>query len=144
LQKQGLENEIAKERARNQQLSAELERLHQDQAPAPPAFLSFLLTPAPTRNQSGPPPPVIPRVQRATQLLMELGGGNFPGYQIKLQTVEGREILSKPADKTNDRAFAVVTLPAGTLAKGDYVLILSGQTARGELEEVDRYFFRVQ
>jgi len=144
LQKQGLENEVAKERARYQQLKAELDRLRQDRQPAPPAFFSFLLTPAPARNQTGPPPPAIPLVKGGMQLLMESGGSHYPSYQIKLQTVEGREVLSKPANRTKDRTFAAVTLPAGTLAKGDYILILSGRTARGELEEVDRYFFRVQ
>lgn len=144
LQTQGLAGEIARERERGRQLGAELERLTQNRQSASPAFLSFLLTPAPTRDKNGPPPPVIPLVKSGMQLLMALDAGDFPGYQIKLQTVEGREILSKPANRTKDRAFAAVTLPAGTLVKGDYILILSGRIAGGELEEVDRYFFRVQ
>jgi hypothetical protein len=32
---------------------------------------------------------------------------------------------------------------AGELGKGDYLLILFGQTANGKSEEIDRYFFQV-
>jgi hypothetical protein len=42
-----------------------------------------------------------------------------------------------------DRAFATQPVKAGELAKGDYILILFGQTSDGKIEEIDRYFFRV-
>jgi anti-sigma factor RsiW len=142
-QKQALETEIAEERARGRELNAELDRLRQAQPATPAAILSFLLTPL-TRDKTGPPPPVIPRIKRGVQLLVEVGGSEYTRYQMKLQTVEGRAVLSQPAGKTPDRAFAAATLPAGALARGDYVLILFGQSSAGEWEEVDRYFFRVQ
>ena len=75
-------------------------------------------------------------VQQAGDLLDASGGAVQPTAH-----------LSKPAIKTRigkDRAFATITLPAGTLAKGDYILVLSGRNARGEQEEIDQYFFRVQ
>jgi len=147
LQKQELEKEIAGERQRSEQLKAEIEQLRQRQQPTAPAFFSFLLTPAPMRGPNAPPPPTIPLGVGNARLLMELDGGDYTSYQIRLQTVEGREILRSQSGRVNlgkDRTFAELTVPAGKLATGDYILILSGRTARGELEEVDQYFFRVQ
>ena len=141
-QKQSLETAISQERQRSQQLNAELERLRQVEQAAPPVLLSFLLTPA-TRDQNSAPPPVIPRVKGGLQLLIELGGSKYAGYQIKLQTVEGRALFSPPARATKDRAFVAVTLPAARLVRGDYVVILSGRKANGGTAEIDRYFFRV-
>ena len=142
-QKQSLETAISQERQRSQQLNAELERLRQVEQAAPPVLLSFLLTPA-TRDQNSAPPPVIPRVKGGLQLLIELGGSKYAGYQIKLQTVEGRALFSPPARATKDRVFVAVTLPAARLVRGDYVVILSGRQANGSTAEIDRYFFRVQ
>jgi hypothetical protein len=147
LRKRELEKEIADERQRSVQLKTELEQLRRERQSTQSAFLSFLLTPAPTRDKNGPPPATIPLVKSGTRLLMELDGSDYSGYQIRLQTVDGREILNKSANKTRlgkDRAFATITLPAGTLTKGDYILVLLGRTARGEQEEIDQYFFRVQ
>jgi hypothetical protein len=67
-------------------------------------------------------------------------------YQVIVQTVEGREILRRRTGKVRfgkDPAFATLPLKAGELSKGDYILILFGQTPDGKSEEVDRYFFRV-
>ncbi|MGH9767287.1 MAG: hypothetical protein ACREAB_07615 [Blastocatellia bacterium] len=147
LHKQELEKEIAGERQRSERLDAELERLRRSQQPTAPAFLSFLLTPAPMRDPNAPPPPTIPLDVGRARLLMQLDGGDYTSYQIRLQTVEGREILRSQSGMVSlgkDQTFAELTVPSGKLAKGDYILILSGQTARGTLEEVDQYFFRVQ
>jgi hypothetical protein len=77
---------------------------------------------------------------------MELDHNDYANYQVILQTVEGREILRSRIGKVRfgkDRAFATLPVKAGELTKGDYILILLGQTADGKIEEVDRYFFRV-
>jgi len=148
---QALEKESDSQRQQNEQLNAELERLRHRQQPQQaaeaPAFLSFLLTPAPLRGQNAPPPPQIPLVASPVRLLMELNAGNYPSYQLRLQTVEGREILMRQSSNvafTKDRAFAAMTVPAGKLVKGDYILVLSGRTAKGAVEEIDQYFFRVR
>jgi hypothetical protein len=56
-----------------------------------------------------------------------------------------REIFRRRIDKVrfgNDRVFTTPPVKAGELTKGDYILILFGQTADGGSEEIDRYFFR--
>src|SRR5215510_4350923 len=143
---QEFEKQIADVSRRNEQLKAELEQLRQQRQSAAPIVLSFLLTPAPVRGEKDPPQSTIPLLTGKADLLMELDHNDYANYQIILQTVEGREILRSRTSKVRfgkDRAFATLPIKAGELSKGDYILILFGQTADGKIEEVDRYFFRV-
>jgi hypothetical protein len=143
---QEFEKEIADVSRRNEQLKAELEQLRQRRQAAAPAVLSFLLTPAPVRSEKAPPQTTIPLLTGKAQLLMELDGADYANYQVILQTVEGREIFRRRAGKVSfgkDRAFAALSVKAGELNLGDYILILFCQASDGRSEEIDRYFFRV-
>jgi hypothetical protein len=77
---------------------------------------------------------------------MELYNNPYASYQVIIQTAECREILRRRTGKFRfgkDRTFATLPVNSGDLTKGDYILILFGQTADGRNEEIDRYFFRV-
>ena len=143
---QELEREIVDERQRREGLNARLEQLRRQQRSTPLAVLSFLLTPAITRKDTALPPPTIPRSAGKVRLLIELDDNDYANYQIRLQTVEGQEILRRHTSKvrfSKDRVFVALEVPPGKLTKGDYILILSGQTADRNSEEIDRYFFQV-
>ena len=143
---QEFEKQIADVSRRNEQLKVELEQLRLRRQSAAPTIFSFLLAPAPVRGEKAPPQSTIPLLTGKAHLLMELDHNDYANYQIILQTVEGREILRSRTGKVRfgkDRAFATLPVKAGELAKGDYILILFGQTADGKIEEIDRYFFRV-
>jgi hypothetical protein len=143
---QEIEKEIADARRRNEQLRAELEQLSRRRQAATPAVLSFLLTPAPVRSEKGLPQATIPPLAGKARFLMELDDNSYANYQVILQTVEGREIFRRRTGKVRlgkDRQFATLPVRTGELTKGDYILILFGQTADGRSEEVDRYFIRV-
>jgi len=144
---QELEREIAVERQRREELKAELERLRRQPPSSSSAVLSFLLTPAaPVRSEKAPPQSMIPLFVGKACLLMELNGEDYANYQVILQTVEGREILQRRTGKVmfgKARAFVTLPVKAGELTRGDYILILFGQTTDGRSEEIDRYFFRV-
>ncbi len=143
---QETEKENTQQRQENERLNAELEQFRgKRQEPEPSAVLSFLLTPGLTRGQNAAPLQ-IPLVRGPLRLLMAVNGSPYPSYRFRLQTVEGREIFSQSSGvgSAKDRAFATMTVPAGKLVKGDYVLILSGRSAAGAIEEIDRYFFQVK
>jgi hypothetical protein len=143
---QEFEKQIADVSRRNEQLKAELEQLRQRRQAAAPTILSFLLTPAPVRGEKAIPQSTITLLTGKASLLMELDHNDYANYQVILQTVEGREILRSRIDKVRfgkDRAFATLPVKAGELTRGDYILILLGQTADGKIDEIDRYFFRV-
>jgi hypothetical protein len=143
---QKLEREIANERQRQEESKAALEQLRRQQSSLPPPVFSFLLTPAPVRGEKAPPSLTLPLLTGSVRLLMGLKGDGYASYQVRCQTVEGREILRRRAGKVRlgkDREFAALTIRAERLTKGDYILILFGQTADGRDEEIDRFFFRV-
>jgi hypothetical protein len=143
---QELEREIANERQRHEESKAALEQLRLQQKSLSPAVLSVLLPPAPIRGEKAPPSLTLPHLTGRVRLLMELNSYDYSSYQVRFQTVDGREILRRRASKVKldkDREFAALTIQAGRLTKGDYILILFGQTADGRSEEIDRYFFRV-
>jgi hypothetical protein len=143
---QELEKEIVEVSQRNEKLKGELEQLRQQRQAAPSTVLSFLLAPAPMRGEKALPMLTIPFLSGKARLLMELDGADYANHQTILQTVEGREILRRRTGKIKfgkDRAFVTLEVKAGELTKGDYILILFGQTTDGGSEEIDRYFFRV-
>ena len=143
---QGLEREIANERQRYEGSKAALEQLRIQRSSFSSAVLSFLLTPATVRGEKTQPSLTLPLLTGKVRFLMELNGYGYAGYQVRLQMVEGQEILRSRAGKVGlgkDHEFAALTIQAGKLTKGDYILILSGQTADGRDEEIDRYFLRV-
>jgi hypothetical protein len=143
---QEFEKQIADVSRRNEQMKAELEQLSQRRQAAAPTILSFLLAPAPERSEKAIPQSTIPLLNGKAHLLMDLDHNDYADYQVILQTVEGREILKRRTGKVRfgkDRAFATLPVKAGELTKGDYILILFGQTADGKIEEIDRYPFRV-
>jgi hypothetical protein len=143
---QELEKEIANERQRHEESKAALEQLRLQQSSLSPTVLSFLLTPAPVRSEKAPPSLTLPRLNGRVRFLMKLNGDGYAGYQIRFQTVDAQEIFRRPASKVRlgkDREFAALTIHARRLTKGDYILILFGQTTDGRSEEIDRYFFRM-
>jgi hypothetical protein len=143
---QEFEKEIADVSRRNEQLKLELERLRRRRPAVAPTVLSFLLEPAPVRGENTLSQPTFPLLTGNARFLMELNDHDHTNYQVILQTLEGREILRRRTGKVTfgaDRAFTTLPVKAGELSKGNYILILFGQTADGKSEEIDRYFFRM-
>ncbi|MCI0392465.1 MAG: hypothetical protein MOB07_27350 [Acidobacteria bacterium] len=147
---QGLEKEIAGQRQHSEQLNAEIERLREGQRrqeqSAQSTFFTFILTPGLVRGSEAQQL-AIPRGASQVQLWMKLEGNDYRSYQVKLRAIEGREILQQQSLRVvtgKDESFLSLTVPAGKLATGDYILTLSGRTAAGNLEEIDRYIFRVR
>ena len=71
---------------------------------------------------------------------MKLDGADYANYQLILQTVDGREILRRRTGKVRfgkDPAFVRLPVKAGELTRGDYILILFGQTADGRSKEIE-------
>ena len=143
---QEIEKAIADMSQRNEQLKAELEQLRRRGQSTLSTVLSYLLAPASVRSGKAPPQTTIPLSAGKARLLMDLYNNHYASYQVIIQTVEGREILRRRTGKFRfgkDRAFATLRVSAKDLTKGDYILILFGQTSDGGSEEIDRYFFRV-
>ncbi|HWQ31927.1 MAG TPA: hypothetical protein VNQ79_03510 [Blastocatellia bacterium] len=151
---QELEQQINGQRQQNAQAEAELSRLREElrqaQAQRPvlpessqPALLSFLLIPGSVRAGGEVRQLTIPASARQVRLQVKSESREYQSYQVRLRAVDGGDILSQSALKANAKSFVIVNVPAARLAAGDYILTLSGLTATGESEEINRYFFRV-
>jgi hypothetical protein len=150
---QELEKQITGQRQQNEQANSELARLREElrqaQAQRPdtqssqPALLSFLLIPGGIRAGGEMQQIKIPSGIRQAQLRVKVEANDYRSFQARLRPVDGDEILSRVALRANAQSFVTVTVPASRLASGDYILTLSGVTASGETEEINRYSFRV-
>lgn len=146
-QNRSLETEIAEGRRRSEQLKSELERLGERSGSDPEGVISYQLKPSGMRNEEAPEPLTIPLFKGRVNFRMQLEGKEHPSYQIKLQTVEGREIRLTNKDKSVSvigDSLAGVTIPAGKLAPGEYVIILYGQRAGRGSDEIERFVFRTK
>jgi len=167
-QEQQLAREAAEERTRREQLTEQLEserrtraRLEQEMAKQQaqaardrdnqlfPSFLSFTLAPGLVRDGDGPKRLLIPANAGSLRLQLDLmRPGDYRGYRTALrrETPDGPEVWSQDVPRAGSAASSrtvVANLPAKLLPPGVYVLVLSGRTGGGEVEEIDEYYFTV-
>jgi hypothetical protein len=110
------------------------------------AMMAFALVPGQVRGVQGMQKVALPAGTDWVQLQLDLGTGEYKRYQAVLQRVEGGEIWSQNTPKVKvgkDSEMVVLTLPAGLLPRGYYILRLSGMGAGGDFEDVARYSFSV-
>jgi hypothetical protein len=159
-QEQELQRQVAQLRERNDQLSSALQRQQNQQAALEqelaslrtstgqspsPSMVAFALTPGQVRDLGEMKKVAIPAGANWVQLQLDLGTDDYKRYQAVLQKAEGEEIWSQSTPKLQikgENEVVVLTLPAGLLPHGDYILKLSGITASGNLEDVGKYYFR--
>ncbi len=146
------QRQLADERARNQRLTAELERARDQiarlesappQSPSPLSTLTFALTPYVSKSAGGRNRLVItPGVRRLRlQLNFEITD-SYRSLRAKLQTVEGRQIALWRA-KSVGSGRAIVILPTRLFSTGDYILTLEGVASAKTVEDLADYQFTV-
>ena len=153
-----LQQQVADERRRSEQLSAELDRLRAEQnskpSPSPPvntapAFVSLILTAGGIRGADTGPPAVlvIPAGTEQVRLQLNLKENGYPSYRASLQRAGGQEIFARqhltPKTTKSGASFTLI-IPAQRFATGDYILTLRGISQSGEVEDVSKSLFRVE
>jgi hypothetical protein len=71
----------------------------------------------------------------------------YRSYRAVLGTPEGNQVLSRSALKlrsTSSGKAVILRLPAEIFSRTDYIITLSGTTARSEVETVGEYYFKVK
>lgn len=103
------------------------------------------LTPGLTRSSGEPARIQLPPDADALRLRLELPAAEHESYRAALLTAEREEVWAADAPRpaAGGAATIDVDIPARVVAPGDYQVKLSGRSAAGELESVDRYTFRV-
>ncbi len=139
--RESLEQNVAFLRARQERTSAGV-----PEAASPASTqASFVLAPGLLRGMGDMERVILPAGASLIQLQLDLGVDDYESYRVTLHEAEGDEIASQSklkAETINDRIVVVLTLPAKVLSHADYYLRLSGQTANGDFELVERYYFR--
>jgi hypothetical protein len=150
---QELAEQISAAHNQNEEMRAELDRLHGEQnggaqtAPRPiRGLLSFILSPRLIRGGNDPQSLAIPRTKGVVRLLMRVEQGDSRIFQAAVREVGGRQIWMrstlKPRPESTDYAVTA-EIPTEILITGDYILKLSVLDSAGEPEEVNSYFFRI-
>jgi hypothetical protein len=127
-------------------LAADFDRLRKEQTnpssiQPPLRIFSFALSPIGVRG-SAREPLVVPPEADQVQLQLLLASGDRQGLQAVIKTAEGNPVWKKSQLKLRG-GQVIVTVPAKKLPFDDYTLTLSALNQAGELEEINRYSFRV-
>lgn len=159
-----LQEQLALERLRNEQLSAELQRLQEENAgggrhveepqgklplPTPTpraeqsAVFAFTLTPGLIRESGEWKKFSLQPGVREVRIRLDLPEGGYRSYWVAVKTVDGREVLEKQGLRDVGGKFVQINIPARLLSVDDYEVLLSGTPPSGEAEEIGRYYFRV-
>ena len=160
-----LQQQLASERLRNEQLVAELRQareaqngetppldVSQEKRPTPtPAprggsqtFVAFTLTPGLVRESGGGWKKFsLQSGVREARISLDLPEGGYKSYRVAVQTVDGREVLQRQGLRDVGGKFVQLNIPTKLLSPDDYQILLSGATPSGESEEIGRYYFRV-
>jgi len=116
----------------------------EDQATRP-AFATITLVPGSLRDGAAGANLLIPRGSTHLRLRLQLEEDNYRSYNAVLSTPEGRRVWAGAArkDREKNAQFVTFTLPAASLARGDYIIELTGTTAGARPEAAAQYSFRV-
>lgn len=143
-----IEHEIAAEREQSRKLKSELDRALETLAQRPslpaPSILSFLLRPMLTPRGEGETQRQIP-ISRKTDLVrlqMKIEKGDSRRFQATVRQVGGPQVWNQRSLKSRSGVITV-NIPADKLPVEDYILTLSATTPAGEMEEINRYAFRI-
>lgn len=162
---QALEQQLAVERRRSEELAAQLDREKQQRAQTDeslrrlsesvnrpdetprPIIASLMLLPGISRGASTQPKLVLP--PNATVAQIQIGidpEEDYKNFGVELRTISGRSVWTRDnltARNTRGGRAVRLALPAGALSSGEYELRLKGVTATGGTEDVGFYYFAV-
>lgn len=165
-----LQEQLASERLRREQLSAELRRQQelladesrklreareaqgaQQTANArtqPPrqgvaAFVALALTPGVVRDSGELKKVSLSPDTREVRVRLDLAAGGYSSYRAALHKADSREVWAARGLRATGSKYVQVNIPARLLEPDDYRILLSGVSPSGEVEELDSYYFRV-
>lgn len=128
----------------------EIARLKQangsDQTAADASVVTMMLVAELGRGGGEPQRVNLSKGNERLRLKLGVDGESYKRYRAEVRTAEGAEILrsDKLKAKVSRREQIVeVELAAKRLAKGDYIVVLSGATGDGDYEKISTYHFRV-
>ena len=114
--------------------------------PPQPTIATIVLMPGLVRGEEGKRTEIIiPPRAKQIRLQLNLEEDLYSRYRAVLQNPDGTEVweIRLPQMKKKNGKSVTLLVPAKVLSKGDYRLILKGETDEGELETAGEYPFSV-
>jgi hypothetical protein len=98
-----------------------------------------------TRGDDGATPVEVPAGASSVDFQLILMGSRFSTYRASLFKGD-REISSwNKVKAVNGKSgnYVLVSAPVKSISNGSYYILLNGVTANGDLQEINRYYFRI-
>ncbi len=111
-----------------------------------PVVATFILIPGLVRGEDGKRTEVtIPPRANQIRLQLNLEEDLYPRYRAVLQNPDGTEVweIRLPQMKKKNGKSVTLLVPTKVLSKGDYNMVLKGETKEGEIENVSEYPFSI-
>lgn len=148
---QVLSQKLATAQQESQRLESEIVSLLAEQnvnaqPPQQPTIFSLLLSPLLVRSDGAPQTVIPPPQTDLIRLQMAVDRDKAGRFQVSISTVEGRRVWEqqiRPGDGLSKNSIISAVIPGGKLPVGDYILTLSEINSTDEVQELNRYFFRV-
>ena len=137
------------QRSRSQQLIDELQRELEESAarPSQPAIVSLALWPGVSRSGSARPKLTLPQAARRVRIQIGVDPEDeYQSFRAELRAPGGQSIWTEDGlSARRVRAGRAVTLnlPASVFKAGEYELVLKGVTEKGTTEEIGYHYFDV-
>jgi hypothetical protein len=162
-EQQALQQQVADEQARREDLSAQLqrEREHSQQLagelqremegsttqPSQPAVVALALWPGISRSGSDRPKLVLPQAARRVRIQIGVEPEDeYRSFRAELRAPGGQPIWTQDslsARRVRAGRAIILSLPASILKAGEYELALKGVTGEGATEDVSYHYFDV-
>ena len=110
-----------------------------------PVFATVTLVSGSLRDGTAGANLFITREATHVRVRLQLEEDSYRSYEAVVSTPEGRKVWTGSArkDREKNAQFLTLTLPAGSLTRGDYIIELSGTTAGARPQAAAQYSFRV-
>ena len=110
-----------------------------------PVFATVALVPGSLRDGTAGANLFITREATHVRVRLQLEEDSSRSYEAVVSTPEGRKVWAGSArkDREKNAQFLTLTLPAGALSRGDYIIELNGTTAGARPQAAAQYSFRV-
>ncbi|HKO35249.1 MAG TPA: hypothetical protein VJV21_02140 [Pyrinomonadaceae bacterium] len=110
-----------------------------------PMFSTVTLVPGSLRGGTAGANLFITREATHVRVRLQLEEDSYRSYEAVVSTPEGRKVWAGSArkDREKNAQFLTLTLPAGALSRGDYIIELTATTAGARSQAAAQYSFRV-
>lgn len=136
-----LEADLRNERDRREEDRQLIEQLQHEARKLPTSIASIFLMPGGLRGPGGGRQLTLSPGTKTVQLKLSIEPPDYSSYSVSVESDSG-VVFSQDRLKAQ-RHRLVVSIPAGRISQGDYLVTVKGVRALGQVDSVNTYQFRI-